>query len=354
MSVPGQTDIRPYRPPEPSPPPAPSPPPGPESPPAPRLIPLASAIRRRVLERPVDSPPDPHDLFGIYHPVDEKTASEPASELAAAIIPGPFLNNASTLDGSVKAASNLPPVEESPDVGPAAEPFRPLLEVYRFDWPVICRRLNEDAYEEIDHVADALMDGMRQGQTAVGMAGCRRGEGSTTLLLSVARQLGERRLRVALVDAHLTRPDLARRLRLLPERGWEGVLAGRLSLATVAIRSVQDRLTVVPLRQPISRAEADAEVESDQPSIVETRMLGAIDTLADHYDLVLLDMGPLDDLTALGGVLAGRLDTMVLVHNPNVTSENQLAETQQHLARVQIAQAGIVRNFCRVRAIACG
>ncbi len=354
MSEPDQTSVRPYVPPE------PSPSPEPESSSAPRLIPLAPAIRQRhASEQPVDSPLDPHDLFGIFYPIDEETTSEPTSELAAAIIPGPFLNNVTTLDTGAKDEPVTPAADDAPsdapsNTRPTEEKFRPMLEVDRLVWPIVCHLLHENASEEIDCLVDALVDAMHHGQTAIGMAGCRSGEGSTTLLLSAVRRLGDRKLKVAIVDAHFTCPEFAERLRLFPETGWEDVLADRSPLVEVAIESVEDRLTIVPLCGPIGRAETDAEVEGDQPSAVETRMLETIDTLADHYDLVLVDVGPLDDLTALGGVLVGRLDAIVLVHNPSITTERQLAETQRHLADVQVPQTGIVCNFVRAQAAACG
>ena len=103
------------------------------------------------------------------------------------------------------------------------------------------------AGEQIDRLADALADGIEQGRQVVAMSGCRRGDGCTTVLLCVARSLAERGHRVAMIDADVDHPLLARRLGLLPESGWEETFSSRLPVEEVIIESVQDRLGVLPL-----------------------------------------------------------------------------------------------------------
>ena len=99
---------------------------------------------------------------------------------------------------------------------PAEREFKPAWEVDHFTWPRLCRRLIARAAEELDRLADALLAANSQGRKVLAMAGCRRGEGATTLLLCAARRLAERGIKPVLVDADLGRPRLAKRLGVQP------------------------------------------------------------------------------------------------------------------------------------------
>jgi Mrp family chromosome partitioning ATPase len=163
------------------------------------------------------------------------------------------------------------------------------------------------------------------------------------VLLCAGRRLAELGLNLVLADAHLADPQLACRLGLLPESGWEDVVAGRLPLVEVVIESAIDRLAVLPVRQTPAGANGGNQDEA--------RLVESIRTLAAHYDLVLLDPGPLEELGVAGASLArgigSRLDAIVLVHRHGVTPPEDLDEVRRSLAETEIVQAGVVENFVR-------
>jgi hypothetical protein len=111
----------------------------------------------------------------------------------------------------------------------------------------------------------------------------------------------------------------------------------------VVVESVADRLAVLPVRQTPSATGKGAASE--------TRLVESIQTLAAHYDLVLLDPGPLEELSALGASLArgigGRLDAIALVRHGGVTPPEDLDEVRRWLAETEIVQVGVVENFVR-------
>ena len=228
------------------------------------------------------------------------------------------------------------------------ETFQPMLQVDQFAWPAVCCRLREAAGDELDRLADALVQLMARGKRVVAIGGCRRGEGATTVLLCAGRRLAELGLNLVLADAHLADPQLACRLGLQPESGWEDVLAGRLPLEEAVIESAGDRLAVLPLR-PV--ALASRQWDASGVSEDETRLVESIRTLAAHYDLVLLDPGPLEELGVAGASLArgigSRLDAIVLVHHGGVTPPEDLDEVRRRLAATEIVQVGVIENFVR-------
>jgi Mrp family chromosome partitioning ATPase len=200
------------------------------------------------------------------------------------------------------------------------------------------------AREQIHQLAEGLVSGLEQGRRAVAMSGCRRGDGCTTLLLCVARQLAERGLRVAMIDADFDNPLLARRLGLLPEVGWEEVFTARLPVEEVVIESTQDRLAVLPLCGSLPCRACPAK---DLPDPVPT-----LNVLREHYDLLLVDLGQFSDEALSDGssrAVIDWIDAVVLVHNVRATSQDELNRTRRRVHAAGLVEAGIAENFVEAR-----
>ncbi len=214
---------------------------------------------------------------------------------------------------------------------PLGEVFRPAFQVEQFAWSAGATRLGRAAGIQLDRLADGLAGGLAEGHRVAALAGCRRGEGCTTLLLCAARRLAERGLKVIMVDADFDTPALGRRLGLLPQTGWEDVLAGRLPLGEAVIESHADGLAVLPLRGPLA-ADADA---------LPTGQTFA--TLRKHYDLVLVDLGKLDPPAQ--SVARQGIEVVVLVRNVRLTPAEEVAGVGDRLAASGIWQSGVAENF---------
>ena len=298
-------------------------------------------------------------LAGVVHRLDPETSTEPTARGADQTVPPPHLDTAtggdapeieiSTAVHALQRAS-LPADTDVPDRAvvtaddaKGGEPFRPMLQVDHFIWPNVCQRLGNTAVDELGRLTDALVAAMTRGQKVLALSGCRRGEGATTLLLCAGQHLAKQGYRVVLVDANWQDPKLAKQLGLLPEFGWEEVLAGRVSLEEVVIETLDNRLAVLPVRGSLPDAE--------EHSCGSQRMARSIQTLRGSYDLVLVDLGSPKDPKSLDNwparPVAGVLDAVVLVHNVRATTQNRLVEFQRALATADVAQVGIVQNFVR-------
>ena len=214
---------------------------------------------------------------------------------------------------------------------PLGEVFQPAFQVEQFAWSAGATRLGRAAGIQLDRLADGLSGGLSEGRRVAALAGRRRGEGSTTLLLCAARRLAERGLKIIMVDADFDNPALARRLGLLPETGWEDVLAGRIPVGEAVIESHADALAVLPLRGPLA-ADANA---------LPTGQTFA--TLRKHYDLVLVDLGQLDPVAQ--SVARKGIEAVVLVRNVRLTPPEELAALGSGLAASGIWEAGVAENF---------
>jgi Mrp family chromosome partitioning ATPase len=233
-----------------------------------------------------------------------------------------------------------PSVEES-QPAPAIRLFQPMLQVDHFAWPKVCGRLEKGANAELDRIIEILIAANARGKKMFALGGCRSGDGATSLLLATARQMAAQGVKAVLVDADWSQPQLARRLGLLPQYGWEDVLAGRLPLEEVLIESVAERLVILPVREPFTASELPA----DAPN----RIAETWESLRRHFDVVLIDSGPLANSPILDqryvGVLAGRIEAVVMVKNLRRQDDDEFNATQQALNNAAAKVIGVIENF---------
>src|SRR5262249_22440062 len=117
----------------------------------------------------------------------------------------------------------------------------------------------------------------------VAVTGLGRCEGRTTLTLCLARSLAAKK-KLAIIDADFANPCLAHQLGIGPESGWETVLLVTEQLSEISIQSVADDIALVPLA---------VAVGANELARLSYRIAISLAELADHYDLVLVDPGPL-------------------------------------------------------------
>ena len=182
-----------------------------------------------------------------------------------------------------------------------------------------------------------------RGQKVLAVAGCRQGEGATTLLLCAASRLAERGIKTVLVDADLRRPRLAKRLGVQPQVGWDETSAdGAGGLARAIVESSAGGLAVLPLREPLPQQGGRRTL--DWPHLSD-----CLDNLRGHFEMVLVDLGPLEDAQWAAGqppwATAGQIDALLLVCNRRLTSEERLSETQHRLSEAGVPLAGLIENF---------
>ncbi len=244
--------------------------------------------------------------------------------------------------GSVEPAPEpgISVVEEHQGASAAAtEPMRAAFEVDRFLWPDQCQRLLSGAnWSEISREISAAA---REGQQVFLITSQHRGEGRTTLALCLAQRLAEKQLRVTLVDADFRQPMLARQLKLLPACTWDDVLRGPLPLTESWIESVEDGVTLLPLKE-----RADTTGLTGNPRLKEQMSL-----LRSMSDVVLIDAGSLEDFTdreviaLLGGT--AQIDGALIVRDVRKTAVAELPQSSKCLDSLGISRVDVVENFVR-------
>jgi len=219
---------------------------------------------------------------------------------------------------------------------PKVEAFRPALEVPYFLWPEICRTIVAERGEHLAGLWAALSklgDGAR-----IAITSRERGEGRTTLVASLAAYLAQQRTTCCLIDADFARPQLARRLGVQPQVGWEEVLTGQVPLTEALVESERDRCALLPLANP---QPADVQLLSKLEAAVDLGVLG------EYYSLVLIDAGPWEGLSALALqslCRQGAIDALLIVADRRRPADD-LATLADDLQATGVGMVGIVENF---------
>lgn len=259
------------------------------------------------------------------------------------------------------ATPSFQPVVQLPQVptfGPA-EPIAPLadpnapsaaFEVDRFIWPEMCESIMQQCGAELDQLAGELISESEAGRKVVAITGSRRGDGRSTLAMLLARRVAAAGAKVCLVDADFEVPQLAARLGMTIDTGWEKVIADCLDLWDGLIESVGDRLTLLPLAPrpaPNSALPPAAEFAGTHAEAIA----GHFEILRKHFDVVIVDAGPMKAIRADGKprgplAMAKCLDTAILVSDARLSSPGRITELHRRLADSGLPPLGIAENFC--------
>jgi Mrp family chromosome partitioning ATPase len=238
-----------------------------------------------------------------------------------------------------------PPAEKSPaaealPTEPAAPvaPLVPMWEVDRFQWPAICDRLMKDDRSYFAQAGGKLVAAAKDGLRTLGITGSRRGEGRSTLALCLARCAAQSGLNVAMIDADFTRPQLAAVIGLEVAYGWQDAAQGKIPLAEAAVKSLADRITVLPL-EPSSVAWPLA--------LADKRVSAIVRAVAQSHDLVIIDLGPLpgggDPIFASDE--PAPLDAAIVLRDLRYATPAETKAIGERLHASGVEAIGIAENF---------
>jgi receptor protein-tyrosine kinase len=196
-----------------------------------------------------------------------------------------------------------------------------------------------DLLGELTQLAGELARRSREGRRVTVLTSAQRGEGRSTLLLVLARTAAACGLKVAIVDGDFRRPQLAELLGIDPPGGWEDVLSGHARLHDVMIESLEESITLLPLRAPTGH-EATLGLGGECAE--------SLTRLREQFDLVLMDIGPLESDQAavdLAAVLhRAEIDDCLVIRDA-ATSSQSTGEIVRRLHAVGIQQWELLENF---------
>jgi Mrp family chromosome partitioning ATPase len=267
----------------------------------------------------------------------------------------PSLDFESRTDSPTTLARTSPPPLPLPAIVAAKsdleeETSRAAFDVDHFAWPEVCNALLEKRASDFARLAGQLVTESALGRKVVAITGSRRGDGRTTLALTLARRLATSAVKIVLVDADFEAPQLAARLGLTVQSGWEKVLNDGLPVWEGLIESLKDRLSLLPLApRPLSGAGQPLAADFVARNVAIIRQ--HLETLRKYFDVVLVDAGAIksarSDAKLRGPLaLAGSLDAAILVSDARMAAPGRVADLQRRLSEARITPLGIAENFC--------
>lgn len=240
-----------------------------------------------------------------------------------------------------ESRAEMPSVESAVDAsaGPAISEssFRAAWEVDCFEFPTLVWELSTET-SLLWQAAEQLQLACQEGLQVLAITSPARGHGRSTLALTLSRMLAGRGLSVVLVDADVDGPDIARHLQLELETGWYDALRSGLSVDEVAVHSLDDGFTVLPLATAVS---------ASAPRLDELTTGGMLAKLRSAFDLVLLDT------TSIGGLrgwIPGtgpncEIDAALVVQDVREPDRLALDACLKRLQQLGIDNVGLVENF---------
>lgn len=216
--------------------------------------------------------------------------------------------------------------------------FNPVWEVDSFQWPDICLELLQQRAETMELVARNLSEACQEGLQVLAITSPRSGEGRTTVACCLAKLAGSRGLNVAIVDGDIENPTLSYQTNLEVEQDWKTAILNQLPLEEVAVHSIDDQVTLVPLVAPIDRHEMSTN---------DNRIELMLQELSESFDLVIVDMGHMESSRSLVTSLSERgvISAVVAVVDRRSSNRIQVEDCLRRLRQTGVASIGLVENF---------
>lgn len=216
--------------------------------------------------------------------------------------------------------------------------FNPVWEVDRLQWPHVCVELIRQRQDHLMRVARNLVQACHEGLQVLAVTSPQGGEGRTTVACCLAKLAAVSGLRVALVDGDIENPSLAFQTNLDLESDWKMALANEIPLEEVAVHSIDDQVTLIPLLEPLR----EDEIAED-----DGRIVSMLQELTESFDLVIVDTGPLDSTRSLATTMSeqGVVNAVITVVDHRTSSQQRIEACLRRIRRTGVSSIGLVENF---------
>ena len=198
-------------------------------------------------------------------------------------------------------------------------------------WPENCSRLLAQAQGQFEVAAQNLLAASSHGLRTVAITGHIRGEGRSTVAMCLSRAVARLGGRTALCDGDTSTPDLVSQL------GATG-LPNRTS-----VEATPDPLVVGPAAEQVN-VFFRSPYQLVSTNHVANPLASLVQTAAAKYDLVVVDLPPLD-CTGRLPISCTHLDAAILVRNCHKTIPEDVCEAARSLRAMGMVAVGVAENF---------
>ena len=171
------------------------------------------------------------------------------------------------------------------------------------------------------------------------VTGTKRGEGVTTIAISLAQWAASLGHRVLLVDGDLERAGLTESVGLDGKISWTQVANKQCQIGEALVLGKESGIYIMPLERIDNRANF--------PSDIFTELGKAIEPISDCFNLVIIDVGPSRQLTRETNRIDLLGDATILIHDVSRTLPEDFEKNKSHLLGYGISKLLVAENFTR-------
>lgn len=160
------------------------------------------------------------------------------------------------------------------------------------------------------------------------------GEGKSTTTANLAVSMAQQKEKILLIDANLRDPIIHDIFKIPNHLGLTGILTGKVSLDNAIQPTEIGNLEVLT---------SGAALFNPAELLGSEQMTSLLKTVADMYDIVLIDSPPILDSTE-ARILANQCDGVILVVNRGKTELEKLVESRRVLELAHSKLVGAIMN----------
>ena len=195
-------------------------------------------------------------------------------------------------------------------------------DVEDFRWASAAKRMLDNGGTAITNLLDVTLNRTTTQTKRVVVAGAGRGQGVTTIAVSLARAANAAGYRTLLIDADVASPELSEVAGLSAKMSWLNGIGSDHPIGESVIRSKKTNLCLMPLVSNVQRVT--------WPRFIFDNLGEMMGKAESYFDLVLIDAGPVSQLLDELSSPELLLDSMVLVD-----SNAKLKEIEVYQNRLQ-------------------
>lgn len=180
-------------------------------------------------------------------------------------------------------------------------------DVEDFRWPSVCSQIIVNGGDSLEHLFKATSSLVTAEAKRFAVCGLNRGDGTSSIATSLARWASASGNNVLLIDADISNPKLSRNVGLAPNISWINCINKSLPIAEVVVRSRKSNLCIMPMSQIVARAA--------WPRFIYDNLGELVKQVSEHFDLILMDVGPATQLMDELSQCALLADGVLMVHD---------------------------------------
>ena len=165
------------------------------------------------------------------------------------------------------------------------EAINPGWTVENYRWPATVEQLIQRFIDRFEVIGNSIVSAIKNNQSALAVTGLYRRQGQTTLAICLADWAAKNGLNCLLIDADMNQPGLALAAGLPRPINWRKVIRQEEFIESALVRSISDQLDLMPQGE----SALSNSVAVDDWQILEQ----LICDFKPHYDLILVDFGPI-------------------------------------------------------------